>query len=146
MKCRGPAPLLSKRHLRTSAQGNLSAAQLKVELSPPVSVRTVQRILADVDWLVYAKMENTLALTVADMGARKSWAKDMLLHEDAGSVWDSIFFSEEKNGILTGPTAFSTTGEMCASPSARRSDVKLEVGPSWFGPLSGPMASLHLLC
>uniref|UniRef100_A0AAV1UQR1 Uncharacterized protein n=1 Tax=Peronospora matthiolae TaxID=2874970 RepID=A0AAV1UQR1_9STRA len=31
-------------------------------------------------------MENTLPLTVADMGARKSWAKDMLLHEDSGSV------------------------------------------------------------
>ena len=60
MKCRGPAPLLSKRHvrilLRTTAQGNLFAAQLKVELSLPVSVRTVQRILADFDWLVYAKM------------------------------------------------------------------------------------------
>uniref|UniRef100_A0AAV1UXQ7 Transposase IS30-like HTH domain-containing protein n=1 Tax=Peronospora matthiolae TaxID=2874970 RepID=A0AAV1UXQ7_9STRA len=93
MKCRGPAPLLSKRQLRLllriSAQGNLSSAQLKIELSLPVSVRTVQRILADVDWLVYAKMENTLPLTVADMGVRKSWARDMLLHEDAGSVWDS---------------------------------------------------------
>ena len=55
-KHRGPAPLLSKRQvrliLRTVAQENLSAAQLKAELSLPVSVRCVQRILAQVDWLV----------------------------------------------------------------------------------------------
>uniref|UniRef100_A0AAV1VPK7 Uncharacterized protein n=1 Tax=Peronospora matthiolae TaxID=2874970 RepID=A0AAV1VPK7_9STRA len=57
----------------------------------------MQRILDDVDWLVYAKMENTMPLTVANMGARKSWAKHMLLHEDAGSVWDSIFFGTTKN-------------------------------------------------
>ena len=130
--------------LRTSAQGNLSPNQLKVELSLPVSVRTVQRILNDVDWLLYAQMENTFPLTVADMGALKSWAKEMLLHEDARSVWDSrrtrpsglsrLHFSRTiKNVILTGPTASSTTGEICASPSARRRDIKLEVGPSWFG-------------
>uniref|UniRef100_A0AAV1TT56 Tc1-like transposase DDE domain-containing protein n=1 Tax=Peronospora matthiolae TaxID=2874970 RepID=A0AAV1TT56_9STRA len=107
MKCRGPAPLLSKRHLRlllrTSAQGNLSAAQLKIDLSLPVSVTTVQRILADVDWFVYTKMENTLPHTVADMSARKFWAKDMLLHEDAGSVLDSIIFLDEKKWYLDGP-------------------------------------------
>uniref|UniRef100_A0AAV1TWT2 Uncharacterized protein n=1 Tax=Peronospora matthiolae TaxID=2874970 RepID=A0AAV1TWT2_9STRA len=56
----------------------------------------MQRISADVDWLVCAKMENTLPLTVADMSARKCWAKDMMLHEDAGSVWDSVtFFGRE---------------------------------------------------
>ena len=55
-KRRGPAPLLSKRQVRlivrTAAQENLSVAQLKAELNLPVSVRCVQRILAQVDWLV----------------------------------------------------------------------------------------------
>ena len=55
-KRRGPTPLLSKHQVRlivrTVAQGNLSAVQLKAELSLPVSFRCVQRILAQVDWLV----------------------------------------------------------------------------------------------
>ena len=134
----------SKRHvrllLRTSAKGNLSAAQLKVELSLLVLVRTVKRILADVDWLVYAKMENTLPPTVADM------VRAILGHAAAWRCRVRLglhYFLGRKNEILTGPTAFSTTGKICASPSARWSDVKLEVGPSCYGPL---LASLPLLC
>nr|CCA27498.1 AlNc14C551G12136 [Albugo laibachii Nc14] len=72
-KRREPTPLLSKRQVRlivrTTAQGNLSAAQLKADLSLPVSVRCVQRIVAKVDWLVYFTMENTLPLTALDMDA-----------------------------------------------------------------------------
>ena len=64
-----------------------------------MSVRTLRRVLVDVDWLMYVKVENTLPLAVTDMGARKSWAKKILLHEDAGSIWDSMIFSDEKNGI-----------------------------------------------
>jgi hypothetical protein len=40
----------------------LSAAQLKAELHLNVSVRTIQRTLARVDWLAFSKMENTLPL------------------------------------------------------------------------------------
>ena len=90
-------------------------------------------------------METTMPLKVADMGTCKSWEKDMQPCVDAGSIWDSIIFLDEKNGILTDLKDSSTTGEICASPSSRWSDLKLDVGISWFGPLLAPMASRLLL-
>ncbi|GMF25519.1 unnamed protein product [Phytophthora fragariaefolia] len=83
----GLAPLLSdrdtRRLVRTAAKGQLAAAKLKVELVLSVSVRTIQRTLQRVDWLVYTKMENTLPLKPEDMLARKAWASSMLLRKDA---------------------------------------------------------------
>ncbi|ETO73113.1 hypothetical protein F444_10920 [Phytophthora nicotianae P1976] len=46
--------------LRTAAKGSYSARQLKSELSLSASVRTIQRVLAGVDWRVYTEMDNTL--------------------------------------------------------------------------------------
>ncbi|KAG2991592.1 hypothetical protein PC121_g18618 [Phytophthora cactorum] len=82
-KTPGCAPALSDREthrlVRTAAKGDLSAAKLKEELSLSVTVRTIQRTLARVDWLVYAKMVNTLPLKAEDMLTRKAWAGVMLL-------------------------------------------------------------------
>ncbi|GMF38439.1 unnamed protein product [Phytophthora fragariaefolia] len=100
----GPAPALTDREtrrlVRTAAKGNLTAAKLKVELGLFVSVCTIQRTLAWVDWLVYTKMQNTLFLKAEDMLARKTWASNMLLRKDAGAVWDTIIFSDEKKWNL----------------------------------------------
>ncbi|OWY96604.1 hypothetical protein PHMEG_00033091 [Phytophthora megakarya] len=41
-------------------------------------------------------MEITLPLKPEDMLIRKTWASSMLLRKDAGSVWGTIIFSDEK--------------------------------------------------
>ncbi|POM62411.1 transposable element Tc3 Transposase, partial [Phytophthora palmivora] len=73
----GPATALTERQarllLRTAAKGDYSARQLKGELSLSASVRTIQRVFADVDWLIYTKMDNTLPLSAEDKVAREEW-------------------------------------------------------------------------
>ncbi|GMF34951.1 unnamed protein product [Phytophthora lilii] len=129
----GPPPALTDRDIRrlvrAAAKGDSSAAQLKTDLNFTVSVRTIRRTLAKVDWLVYTKMVNTLPLTPKDMKVRKDWASNMLVRKDAGSVWDSIIFSDEKKLTWTGSTAFSTIGVISAKPRATRSAGKLAVAP-----------------
>ncbi|KAL3658395.1 hypothetical protein V7S43_016531 [Phytophthora oleae] len=72
----GPATKLPDRDVRllvrTASMGQLLAKQLKVELELSTSVRTIQRVLAGVDWLVYTKMGNTLPLSAEDKRAREA--------------------------------------------------------------------------
>ncbi|GMF47185.1 unnamed protein product [Phytophthora fragariaefolia] len=60
----GPPPVMSDREVRLvvrkAATGDFSASQIKDLASSAASLRTVQSVLASVDWLQYAKMDNTL--------------------------------------------------------------------------------------
>ncbi|KAE9353138.1 hypothetical protein PF008_g5125 [Phytophthora fragariae] len=111
-KTPGPATSLSERETRylvlTAAKGQLSAKQLKEELKLSTSVRTIQRVLAGVDWIVYTKIDNTLPLSAEDKRAREAWAWEMLMNKDPVRSWDSIIFSDEKKWNLDGPDGFQT--------------------------------------
>ncbi|OWZ09850.1 hypothetical protein PHMEG_00017377 [Phytophthora megakarya] len=60
----------SRQVIRAAATGGYSATKLKATYGLSCTVRTVQRFLYDVDYLVYSKMDRTLPLTKAYMLAR----------------------------------------------------------------------------
>ncbi|KAE9028441.1 hypothetical protein PF005_g4918 [Phytophthora fragariae] len=130
-KTPGPATSLSERETRylvlTAAKGQLSAKQLKEELKLSTSVRTIQRVLAGVDWLVYTKIDNTLPLSAEDKRAREAWAWEMLMNKDPVRSWDSIIFSDEKKWNLDGPDGFQTYWHNLCRPFSAAGKTELAV-------------------
>lgn len=132
-KCLGSPPMLSERDLRrlvrTAASGEHSAAQLRTELGLSVSVRTVQRVLAQTDWFVYENMVNTLPLNVKQArawhGPKPCWYAKM--PEPSGIPLCSL---TRKSGTWTAPTASKPTGATCTSRSDRPSADK-QADCSW---------------
>ncbi|KUF99771.1 hypothetical protein AM588_10009414 [Phytophthora nicotianae] len=129
----GPAAALTDREvrllLRTAAKGDYSARQLKSELCLSASVRTIQRVLAGVDWLVYTKMNNSLPLSAEDKVAREEWAWARIFNTDAAGSWDAIIFSDEKKWNLDGPDGFQTYWRTFASRFDGRSVDRLVADP-----------------
>ncbi|GMF31485.1 unnamed protein product [Phytophthora lilii] len=121
----GPATLLSDRELRlllrTAAKGQLFAKQLQLELKLSTSVRTIQRVLAGVDWLVYSKMENTLPLSTEDKRAREAWAWDMVLNKDPSGPGKPLSSRTRRNGISMGRTDSKATGATYPAHQGKRS-------------------------
>lgn len=101
-------PLLTVRHVRlvvrTAASGNFSAKQLNARFSLSSSARTIRRLLGNVNFLAYRKMERTLPLTAAHRQARIAFATRMLgTHQDH---WVPTIFSDEKKFNLDGPDGY----------------------------------------
>ncbi|KAG3071816.1 hypothetical protein PC122_g15510 [Phytophthora cactorum] len=108
-RCGAPPALTDRevrRLVRMAARGEHSVAQLKAELQLSIHLRTIQCILARVDWLDFTKMLNTLPLNAEEMRSREAWAREKLLLKDAAFYWDSIIFSDEKKLNLDGPDGF----------------------------------------
>jgi hypothetical protein len=62
----GPKPKISewlaRRIVREVCEGHKSASRIHREFAPPCSVRTMRRLLSDVDFLEYEKMDREIDL------------------------------------------------------------------------------------
>jgi hypothetical protein len=87
--------------IRSVSVGTLPAAKVKEKLQLACSVRTIQRIIKDVDWLKYRKINAAPALTKRHKEARVRWAEEMALVD--GIEWCQVVFSDETNWNLNGP-------------------------------------------
>jgi len=104
------SPHATRHLLREGAKGNSSAAQLKFQLSLPVSKRRVpkrriQQILSSADHLQYRKYKIAPPLTAQHIAKRLEWARER--HAWTPGQWSQVIFSDEKKWNLDGPDGFS---------------------------------------
>jgi len=99
------SPHATRHLLREGAKGNSSAAQLKFQLSLPVSKRRVQQILSSADHLQYRKYKIAPPLTEQHIAKRLEWARER--HAWTPGQWSQVIFSDEKKWNLDGPDGFS---------------------------------------
>lgn len=91
-----------RRHIvRLVAAGETSAAKARDKLKLACSVRTVQRVLEDVDWLAYKKRSAEPAMTKRHRDQRMSWAGEKAMWDAAD--WSLVVFSDEKKWNCDGP-------------------------------------------
>ncbi|KAG3246806.1 hypothetical protein PI124_g8475 [Phytophthora idaei] len=98
--------------VRAAVTGDYFAAELKTKFGVTASVRTIQRLLKNVDHLVYPKMDRTLPLTAAHKSARMAWAEEHILNP---GIWEYIIFLMKKSLISMAPMATNSTGTTYAS-------------------------------
>ncbi|GAB9476352.1 hypothetical protein Gpo141_00013418 [Globisporangium polare] len=94
-------------------------AKDKLKLS--CSVRTVQRVLKDVDWLVYKKRLAEPALKKRHKEQRVAWASDRALWDHG--MWATVVFSDEKKWNCDGPDSMRYQWEdtrVPVQPNVRR--------------------------
>jgi transposase len=83
--------------VRSVATHMLSASQVKEKLSLECSVRTVQRVLQNVDWLEYKKRKACPGRTKKHMQKRFECCDQMACTSDA--QWANTIFSGERSGV-----------------------------------------------
>lgn len=104
-----------RRHIiRLVAAGNGGAAKAKDKLKLACSVRTVQRVLKDVDWLAYKKRSAEPAMKKRHKDQRVAWAADRALWDD--SDWAAVVFSDEKKWNCDGPDGMRYQWEDTRAP------------------------------
>ena len=81
----------------------VSAARLRQDNEIACSIRKVQRVLQQTDWLSYDKIASRLPLTSKHKQARLKWCESALIDRRGAAYWDSVVFIDEKRWTIFGP-------------------------------------------